>query len=61
MSTYEPGFQSFFPGFSASFCIGQIGYQQHKVKDNWLRTETTPSEKHVGEPSLKDYDDILRI
>ena len=30
MSTHVPGFQSFFR-FFASFCIGKISHQQHKV------------------------------
>ena len=30
MSTQVPGFHSFFRGFFASFCIGQITLQQHK-------------------------------
>ena len=30
MSTHVPGFLSFFKGFFASFCIGQIRHQQHK-------------------------------
>ena len=29
MSTYMPGFRSFF-SFFASFCVGKIGHQQHK-------------------------------
>ena len=29
MSTHVPGYQSF-SGFSATFCIGQIGHQHHK-------------------------------
>ena len=33
MSTHVPGFQSFFRIF-ASFCIGQISYQQHKGLKN---------------------------